>query len=110
MSRWRKREAAKLAAQRTTSAAATTCKPLRAPRRSAASPPNAPAEATTSSATQTCGGTLGVEGSSNMKSASGDLSRWTPHAPATSADTPSDSASDTETDLSENETGLFNAF
>jgi hypothetical protein len=45
-----------------------------------------------------------------MKSAAGDLSRPTPHAPADSADTPSDSAADRETDFRENETGLFKAF
>jgi hypothetical protein len=45
-----------------------------------------------------------------MKSAAGEARRPTPHAPATSADTPSESAAEKETDLKENETGLFKAF
>src|ERR1044071_7503889 len=92
-----------------TSATATTCKPMRAPSRSAAKTPNAPAAAMSSRTTQLCGGTLGVAGSSNMKSAAGDESMRAPQAPATSAETPKLSASETETDLSENETGLFKA-
>ncbi len=44
-----------------------------------------------------------------MKSAAGDASTPTPHAPATSADTPSDSAAEKRNDLKEKETGLFKA-
>ena len=63
-----------------------------------------------SSATQTCGGTLGVARSSNMKSAAGDARTPTPHAAATSAETASDSDTETKIDLRENENGLFKAF
>jgi hypothetical protein len=44
-----------------------------------------------------------------MKSAAGDARSPTPHAPATSADTPSDNAAEKKDDLKENETGLFKA-
>jgi hypothetical protein len=60
--------------------------------------------------TQTCGGTLRLAGSSNIKSAAGEARSLKPHAAATSAETPSDSATEKETDLKENETGLFKAF
>jgi hypothetical protein len=44
-----------------------------------------------------------------MKSAAGEARTPTPHAPATSAETHSDSATEKETDFKENETGLFKA-
>ncbi|PYS78781.1 MAG: hypothetical protein DMF66_05085, partial [Acidobacteria bacterium] len=69
-----------------------------------------PAAAISSRTTHACGGTLGVAGSSNKNSAAGDASTPTPHAAAISAETPSDSATEAETDLKENETGLFKAF
>jgi hypothetical protein len=45
-----------------------------------------------------------------MKSAAGDARTPTPHAAATSAETPSDIETETSADFKENETGLFKAF
>jgi hypothetical protein len=44
-----------------------------------------------------------------MKSAAGEASKPTAHAPAANADTPSDSAAEDRNVLKEKETGLFKA-
>jgi len=44
-----------------------------------------------------------------MNSAAGDVKTPTPHAAATSAETQSERATETQTDFEENETGFFKA-